>query len=405
MSKKCRYNLISFDHVNLYMLLIILRAFLKAFKEHITSNLSKLRQGEANEPGKQHPVIITINYAMGLCLSFILLIIYKLYNKRNKNKNILNQEKIVYTHNKRISKKEKFFWILLAAPFDFFATLIYSYNWIKEEDILCYWPTNIILMALFSYLILKKKLFKHHYLSIIIITVFGLAHNFVSGLFEKEKIKQNYKGYIIYFFAEGTLNVLYVLYKFFMIKKFIKSYGILFFEGLIELILGIILLVITTKYYPQLDSFITYFKDIDGKEIAIFCSLILINFFTYLTIFIIIDIFTPFYTLLLNILSEIISGFFAGTYDKEIYKTILYFIFMIICFFMVLVFTEIIQLNFCGLSTMTKKNIEERAKLDSIIANDNKNNFDNDSNMENTEDQKINVEDYTIELLDISNSE
>jgi len=69
---------------------------------------------------------------------------------------------------------------------------------------------------------------------------------------------------------------------------------------------------------------------------------------------------------------------------------------------MVLVFTEIIQLNFCGLSTMTKKNIEERAKLDSIIANDNKNNFDNDSNMKNTEDQKINVEDYTIELLDIN---
>ena len=79
MSKKCRCNLISFDHVNIYMLLIILGAFLKAFKEHITSNLSKLRQGEANEPGKQHPVIITINYAFGLCLSFIFFIIYKIY--------------------------------------------------------------------------------------------------------------------------------------------------------------------------------------------------------------------------------------------------------------------------------------------------------------------------------------
>ena len=79
--------------------------------------------------------------------------------------------------------------------------------------------------------------------------------------------------------------MLYVLYKFFMIKKSIKSYVILFFQGIIELILGIIILAISTKFYPKLDDFIAYIKDIDSREIFIFFSLIINNFLTSLTIF------------------------------------------------------------------------------------------------------------------------
>ena len=51
-------------------------------------------------------------------------------------------------------------------------------------------------------------------------------------------------------------------------------------------------------------------------------------------------------------------------------------------------FIEIIELNFCGLSYMTKKNIELRARLDSNI-----NNNDEESNS-----SEINYEDYLIKL-------
>ena len=405
MPNKCGCNIISFGHLNLYILLILLGALFKAVKEYITSYSKLLRQGQANEPEKQHPIIITINYAMGLCLSFILFIIYKIWNKRHKKANILIVDKMMNCQNKIITIKEKFLWILLGSFLDFIANLIYSYNWIEEKNYLCYWPSNILLMTLFSYLILKMKLFKHHYLSIIIITIFGIAHNFIEGNFITENFTQNYKGHIIYFFAESIFNVSYVLYKFFMIKKFIKSYGILLFQGLIELILGIIMLAITTNYYPKLDNFNTYINGIDGSEIAIFCSLIVINFVTFLTIFIIIDIFTPFHIFLLNILSKIITGFFDGIYNTEIYKIITYYISIIICIIMVLVFIEIIQLNFCGLSTMTKKNIEERASLDSIISNDNNNNVEDISNINGIDIQKINFEDYIFELKEINNYE
>ena len=408
MPKKCRCKIISFGHINLYILLIILGALFKAAKDLITSNSEKLGQDEAKDPEKQHPIIITINYALGLCLSFIFFIIYKACNKRNKNTNanifLLERMSTKPNHNIETTKKEKLLWILLASVLDFTANIIYSYNWIKTDDYLTYWPSNILLMTLFSYLILKMKLYKHHYLSIIIITIFGIAHNFIEGHFITENFTQNYKGHIIYFFAESIFNVSYVLYKFFMIKKFIKSYGILLFQGLIELILGIIMLAITTNFYPKLDNFNTYINGIDGSEIAIFCSLIVINFVTFLTIFIIIDIFTPFHIFLLNILSEIIAGFFDGIYNTEIYKIITYYISIIICIIMILVFIEIIQLNFFGLSTMTKNNIEERAKLDSIISNEN-NNVEDISNIISIDIQKINFEDYIFELKENNNYE
>ena len=406
MTKKCKCNVISFGHINLYILLILLGALFKAVKEILTTISKKLRQSEAGEPEKQHPVIITINYAMGLCLSFILLIIYKLYNKRHKKPNIFLLDKMKNSQNKKISIKEQFLWILFVSPIDFFANLIYCYNWIKDDDYICYWSTNLLLMALFSYLILKMKLYKHHYLSIITINIFGLAYNLINGNLFPNKIKKNYIANIINFFAESTFNILYVLYKFFIYKKFIKTYAILSFQGLIELIIGIIFLVITTKYYPKLDDFNSYISDIDGPEIAIFCSLIIVNFLTFLILFIVLDIFTPFHIFLLNILSEIFfflfnfffNGVFKSESESEIHIMITYCIFIIICIIFVLVFIEIIQLNFCSLSTMTKKNIEERARLDSMLNDDN-----DDENNNNIDKEKINLGEYIFELEEFDN--
>ena len=68
---------------------------------------------------------------------------------------------------------------------------------------------------------------------------------------------------------------------------------------------------------------------------------------------------------------------------------------------MVLVFFEIIQLNFCGLSTMTKKNIEERAKLDSILSNEN-DDEDSNNNIKDIDEKVINLGEYTFELNEVN---
>ncbi len=272
MSNKCECKIISFGYMNLYMLLIILGAFFSAAKDLITARSEKFGNDDPKAPKKQHPIIITINYAFGLCLSFIFFIIYKTCNKRHKNTNMFLLDRIMNKDNTsgNISNKEKCLWILLGSFLDFFSKAVFYYNWVRKDDYLCYWPTNILLMSLSSYLILKIKLYKHHYLSIILLVFFGIFHNFIAGHITKDSFTENYIGYIINFFAEGIINILYVVYKYFMIKKFIKSYEILFFQGIIESIIGIILLTITTKYCPKLDSFNMYIENLRSKEIFVF---------------------------------------------------------------------------------------------------------------------------------------
>ena len=283
----------------------------------------------------------------------------------------------------KTKNKEKFLWILLGSIIDFIVNIIDSYNWLaNNEDFLNYSSTNIIFLCLFSFLLLKKKLYRHHYLSAGLIIIIELADNFISKHFVKEKIEKNYKGYLIYLFTEGTLNGLYVFYKFIMVNKFIKSYVILFFQGLIELILGLISLIITTKYFKEIDDFLSYIEDLNILEISIFFGLILVNFVTYLTIYIIIDIFTPFHIFLLYIIADIIIFIIGGGFGEVTHISITYIIFFISCIFMILVFIEIIQLNFFGLSTMTKKNIEERARFDAFL------NDDNDDEEESKEENK-----------------
>ena len=104
-------------------------------------------------------------------------------------------------------------------------------------------------------------------------------------------------------------------------------------------------------------------------------------------------------------------------FSEDIHASIMYIFFVIIGIFMILVFIEIIQLNFCDLSYMTKKNIEERARLDSM-ANDDidideeevTNEEDNEEinkkeNDKDKEGKRITIRGYSVELKDLNNDQ
>ena len=76
--------------------------------------------------------------------------------------------------------------------------------------------------------------------------------------------------------------------------------------------------------------------------------------------------------------------------DKlDLLSLIFYIIFVIIEIFIILVFIEVIELNFFGLSTMTKRNIESRAKLEV---------FEGDIN-NIILDKKIILDEYELEFI------
>ena len=392
---KIKCKIFGIGKLNKKLILIILGVFIYSASMIIEEN--SLFFADEN----LHPILYCLIYSLGLSLSFILLLIYK---RRNKNKSRMNSEKIEQNYpnapannkeqEKGISAKNKFLMILFVSSIDYIAMFLSSYFWITEKNYINTWPVNIIFMTLFSYWILKTKLYKHHYLAIATIIIFGIIYNIIMDVFTYENITKNYKNYISFFFTEILFSLNYFLIKYFMHIKYMISYEILFYEGVFELTLGIITYIITTSI-NKLDNFIDFCKEIKENplQVLVIIGLIIINFLYNTFLFIIIDAFSPFHIFLSNVLSEFIVfiyTFFEFNENYDYTKIILGFILLILCLFMILVYIEIIELNFCGLSNMTIKNIELRARLDSLI--------DKVKSDDNNKKIDLKGNEYTIEL-------
>ena len=369
----CERRIISLGKTNKFLFLILVGAILLTSLTFVES-LTKFFAEE-----NKHPVIYSMTYSLGLSLSFILLIIYKIHNKRkNKNSNLLlNTQTELNIHNNiyssyTISFKEKFLWLLLTSGINYFAYIFFCIYWVNFDTFLSLWGITLPVMSIFSHFILKIKLYKHHYLAIFIVVVFGFSYNIVANKFSEENIKKNYDSYLVEFMTECLISLMNVMYKYLMDRKYIITYEILFMEGLIEFFFGVITLIITTSI-GAVDNFWDFIEQIDSNEIIFLIILTLIQFLLYLVEIIIIDMFSPFHILLINIVREYIIFFIF--FDTENLAASIYVTFGIcICIFIILVFTEIIELNIFGLSKMTKKNIELRAQFDGIdIYDDNKN--------------------------------
>ena len=395
MSFHCR--IISFGKTNIFLVLILVGALLLTSLTYVES-LTKFF-ADIN----YHPVIYSMTYSLGLCLSFSFLIIYKIRNKRRKdnklpyntiNKNFYNSSNSTIT---QISFKEKFLWILLTSVINYIAYIFFCIYWMNETNFLNCWGITIIFMSLFSNLILKIKLYRHHYLSIIVVVLLGFSYNIAMDKFSKENMKKNYHCYLVQFMTECLISLMNVMYKYLVETKYIISYEILLIEGLIEFVLGIITLIITTSA-GIVDNFWDFIDEVDSHEIAILIIITLIQFLLYTTEIIIIVKFSPFHVLLINILRDYILFFVF--FDTKNLAASIYVVFAIcICIFMILVFIEIIELNFFGLSTMTKKNIILRSKKESIDVGS----FHKDDIVVNIQGYTLNFEeDKSIELTDLS---
>jgi len=111
---------------------------------------------------------------------------------------------------------------------------------------------------------------------------------------------------------------------------------------------------------------------------------LLLNAMFNLIVLITIKIYTPFHILIIFIVGEfeiILNGF-------DDWKTYIIFIILCIIFFMILIFNEIIELNFCDLSYNVKRNSVNRSTLELLdsYGNDNDTEIDYDENEEDNND-------------------
>jgi len=329
----------------------------------------------------KNPFIISIYSAFGMSLSFIPFLIYKSKNKNfasKINNKLIPQEnresklsvKFVYYDVNKHPKKEKYKLILLCTLFDFSETLLI--NAFCINCVYNLWVFDITIISLFSYLILKKNLYKHQYLSMIIIIIFGIGLNVIEYL---KKSDDNNKidpiEIISKFLSEVFYSLNIVINKYNMEKNFCSPYEICLWEGLINfilfslclLVLNIFGLTIGDIIYPE--NLFDYYNNFDLNDIIVILINVFASCFYNLLVLITCNEYTPFHVLIILIINE---SYYYFKFNENLVLNITGFCILLLLLIVFLVFIEMIELNICEISRNTIKNISIRAGRDSYSA-------------------------------------
>ena len=247
--------------------------------------------------------------------------------------------------------KEKYKYIIISSCLSFVQSLlviytikIYSGTWILE----------ILFTLIFYFLFFKIKLYKHHYLSIILIILTEIILYIALENLPKD-ISENLLSFLLRLTKEIIMSLTQVLNKYLMEKKSCSVYEIIFFRGLVEsFFLGIF--SILNYFYFNLDNFEEYFDNFNYIEL-----LVIFGFITTQLILINSILFTNKNYTPCHIFIIYVFGQFANYRDLS-FDSIVKIISILFILFMSLVFCEIIEFNCFGLSKNTKNKIIERSK-------------------------------------------
>ena len=366
--------IISFGNINKKILFAIFGGIFKLLSDLIVKFLRKSKKIEIRE----HPFILGINAGLGYCISFIPFLIFK------RNYDYLNQktfdvdEKLIYneTDDYFLEKREKKFrpWLIIAFC-DFFQKLL-SFIYISLYN---FWIFDILFILIFSHFILKVKLYKHHFISLMLIIIFGIIINIIYNIYEEISEEFFFK-ILNTSIIEIIFSLQIVVAKYAMEYKLSSPYEICLFEGVFLLVINLILLIIftfipmseikyikNTKYEGKMyiDNFFQYFSKISYIEVISFIIIMLGRFGFNIFCLLIIKYFTPSHSIIILIIGEV---YFAFNDLEPLWRVFIeYFIYALLIFVM-LVFLEIIEINLWGLQKNTERNISLRAgQIESIM--------------------------------------
>ena len=218
------------------------------------------------------------------------------------------------------------------------------------------WIWYISITPAFYFLIFKIKIYKHHYLSIILIMLIGLIMDILLDNVKKDIENNNVLFFFMNFLREIIFSFHNVIAKYVMEKKFVSVYECSFYNGLINIIMVGIFSVFD-YFLIGLEKYENYFNDFNSEEILILLGIIITQFFVNLCLLFTIKNNSLCHAFIMYVFTHF--AFFNFSKDSIIVIICLIFILLFS-----LIFNEIIELNFWGLSFNTKRKITERAKRD-----------------------------------------
>jgi len=364
---------IEFSELNIKLLiLLIFPVFMQL------QNLSKEAYIDKN---KDHQIFKAFRYFCSYIFAGIFFIIFKIRNKRSSSKKAQSpndEEKREYIIDEILKKDErkktiiKILFMALLCGIGMFCQFYMKlfenkkYRNAKQSvEIIFY----LICLSILSYAILKQKLYKHHFVCLGIIAVI-LIILFIISIPLLELIFQS----IIFYLGYSILFSLYdILKKKYINLFFFTPYFIMLIIGLVNTT-GIFLYdLIAYNTNPDISGVIIGLKDNINSvgDVFLFILDLILQCIWNLGFWLTIYYFSPYHTFISDFISEIFfyiknaiqkgDGIYSTKYAPMF--SISYFIVL----FLILIYTEVIILNFLGLDYNTKKRIEQRERTDSDI--------------------------------------
>ena len=330
---------------------------------------------------KDNQLFKTFRYFVSYIFSGLVYLIFKIRNRKkssieiekdnNNNYNYINE---LIKKNERKKNIAKFIFLMVLCAtgmFCYFFRKLFEapeYQYAKQSIGIFF---EIISLTLFSFVILNQKLYKHHYISLGIISALLLAL-FILSISFMENILSSFFYYLCY----AILFCLYdVLKKKYMNLFYNTPYFMMLIIGSINTTLLIIYDVIAYYANPDFSGVIIGFQKNINSEGDVFL-LILDLFLEYiwnLGFWLTIYYFSPCYNFISEYIAEYIFYILSAIKENDEYYSTLNIIIFSICYFInlfcIIIFNEVLILNFCGMDYNTKKRIQQRERNDSEVIN------------------------------------
>ena len=315
-----------------------------------------------------HAIIVNILVSISYFFTIIPFLILK-YRTNNKHKiesiknNDLEDMEDIPTITQKDITKGKLLYIFLYNFIDFVQGIILVYSLELKSN---YWILDIFITCIFYYLIFKIKLYKHHYLSMILIIIIGIILDLVLENLQYD-LKNKLGFTLLRLLREILFSLNFVVVRYLFEKKYCSIYEISLSNGIINTSLYIIL-AIFDHYFFKLDNFGEYFENFNIHELLVMIGLMITQLGLYICILIINKTNSPCHIFIIYVFGQ-----FAYYVDFSKISIVI-IICLLLILFMSLIFNEIIEINCFGLEKNTKKNIMKRARTesDNLLINNSK---------------------------------
>ena len=165
----------------------------------------------------------------------------------------------------------------------------------------------------------------------------------------------NFVFLVLKFIQQALFSLYNVLGKYVMVKKFVSVYEFSTFIGAFVLSL-LLIFVIFDYYFFKIDDYDEYFSNFNFMELLVIFGVIFTQFGINLCSLFTVKDDSPCHMFIMFVFGQL--AYYVNFDENSIFV----FICLIIILFLSLIFSEIIELNFLGLSYNTKRNITERAR-------------------------------------------